>query len=77
MDFNKFTENLANLFDETDSDEFTAETRFKELEEWSSLVALSIIVMIDEKYQVRIKADDIRYSQTINDLYEIVLLNLD
>jgi thiol-disulfide isomerase/thioredoxin len=45
---------------------------FKELEEWSSLTALSVIAMIDEEYDVKIKGDDVRNSQTINDLYEIV-----
>lgn len=51
---------------------FTSETKFKELEEWSSLTALSVIAMIDEEYDVKIKGDDVRNSQTVNDLYEIV-----
>lgn len=34
--------------------------------------ALSVIAMIDEEYDVKIKGDDVRNSQTINDLYEIV-----
>ena len=50
----------------------TPETKFRELEEWSSLVALGVIAMVDEEYGVKIKGDDIRNSQTINDIYEIV-----
>lgn len=72
MEIKKFIENFATQFDDTDISEFTPETKFKELNEWSSLVALSIIAMTDEEYDVRIKGDDIRNSQTINDLYEIV-----
>lgn len=48
------------------------ETKFKELEEWSSLTALSVIAMIDEEYDVKRLSDDVRNSQTVNDLYEIV-----
>ena len=72
MEINQFIQNFAAQFDDTDASEFAAETKFRELAEWSSLTALSIIAMADEEYDVKIKGDDIRNSQTINDLFEIV-----
>lgn len=72
MNLQEFIEKIAAQFDETDLSLFQPETKFKELEEWSSLVALSVIAMVDEEYDVRIKGDDIRNSSTINDLYNIV-----
>ncbi len=72
MELKDFIENFAAQFDETDVDEFVAETEFKELEEWSSLIALSVIAMIDEEYEVTIKGDDIRNSKTIEDLFNVV-----
>jgi acyl carrier protein len=72
MEIKEFIENFANQFDEIDASIFTAETKFKELEEWSSLTALSIIAMIDDEYEVEIKGNDIRNSATIADLFEIV-----
>lgn len=72
MDLNKFIDNFASQFDDTELDVFKAETVFKELDEWSSLIALSIIAMIDEEYDVTIKGDDIRSSNTIVDLFKIV-----
>lgn len=72
MNKNSFIENFADLFEETDASAFTPETRFKDLEEWSSLVALSIIAMVDDEYEVELKGDDIRNSDTINDLFNIV-----
>jgi len=72
MDMNHFISNFAAQFDDTDIEEFKAETKFREIEEWSSLTALSIIAMVDEEYNVALKGDDIRNSQTINDLYIIV-----
>ena len=72
MEIKEFIQNFADQFDDTETSVFTPETELKELEEWSSLTALSVIAMIDEEYDVKIKGDDVRNSQTINDLYEIV-----
>lgn len=72
MEIKDFIENFANQFDDTDASEFKAETVFKELDEWSSLIALSVIAMVDEEYDVTIKGDDIRNSSTIEDLFNIV-----
>lgn len=72
MDIKEFIENFAAQFDDTEAEVFTAETKFRELDEWSSLVALSVIAMVDEEYDVTIKGDDIRNSQTIEDLFNVV-----
>lgn len=72
MELNEFIENFANQFDETDASEFTAETVFHELEEWSSLIALSLIAMVDEEYDVALKGDDIKSAVTVEDLYNTV-----
>jgi acyl carrier protein len=69
----RFIENFADLFDETDSDTINANTHFKELDEWSSLIALSVIAMIDEEYDVEFRGDDIRNSVTVNDLFNAVM----
>lgn len=72
MELNEFIEKFAEQFDETDITEFTSETIFKELDEWSSLIALSVLAMVDEEYDVQLKGDDIVNAQSINDLYQIV-----
>ena len=72
MELKNFIENFASQFDETDASVFQADTKFKELNEWSSLMALSIIAMTDSEYEVAINGNDIRNSQTIEDLYNIV-----
>lgn len=72
MELKEFIENFAAQFDDTDASEFKAETVFKELDEWSSLIALSVIAMVDEEYDVTIKGDDIRNSNTIEDLFNAV-----
>ncbi|EGF57930.1 phosphopantetheine-binding protein [Bacteroides fluxus] len=72
MELEHFIERFAEQFEETDASAFTADTEFKQLDEWSSLMALSIIAMIDEEYEVGIKGDDIRSALTVNDLFIIV-----
>ena len=72
MEIKEFIENFADQFDDTEASELSADTKFKELDEWSSLIALSVIAMVDEEYDVAIKGDDIRSSETIQDLFNIV-----
>ncbi len=72
MELKDFIENFAEQFDDTDASEIKAGTVFKELDEWSSLIALSVIAMVDEEYDVTIKGDDIRNSDTVEDLFNAV-----
>lgn len=72
MNTQEFVQNFANLFDETDASEITLFTEFRNLEEWSSLIALSVIAMADEEYNVKLKGDDIKIANTVEDLYNIV-----
>ena len=72
MEIKEFIQNFAEQFDETDISEFTSETVFHDLEEYSSLVALSIIAMINEEYDVTLKGDDMSAAVTIEDLFNIV-----
>lgn len=72
MDIKDFIRNFADQFEDTDASVFTPETVFHELDEYSSLIALSIIAMVDEEYDVTLKGDDMRSSVTIQDLFEIV-----
>ncbi len=72
MDLEKFIENFAAQFDDTDASVFKADTVFHELDEYTSLIALSIIAMIDEEYDVSIKGDDMKSAVTIEDLFNIV-----
>ena len=71
MDLNEFVENVKDQF-EDDVVDFGPETHFRKLDEWSSLLSLSIIAMVDDEYDVVIKADDIKSCTTVADLYNLV-----
>ena len=72
MELKDFIANFADQFEDTDASEITAATEFKNLDEWSSLIALSVIAMVDEEYDVTLKGDDIRGAVTVEDLFNIV-----
>jgi len=72
MDINDFIQHFVELFDETDPSVFTPETVFHDLDEYSSLMALSIMAMVNVEYDVTLKGNDMSAAVTIEDLYNIV-----
>lgn len=72
MDIKEFILHFADQLEETDVKELTPETKFRDLDEWSSIIGLSIILMVDEEYGITIGADDMKQAQTIGDLFNIV-----
>lgn len=72
MTLEEFIKLFAAEFDNTAEDVFTAKTNYKSLDEWSSLVALSIISMVDEEFDKRLTGADLRSMDTIEDLYNLL-----
>ena len=72
MDLQKFIENFAEQFDESTVDQMTPETRFRELPDWSSLTALTVIAMIDDEYDVVLKGEEMKKTNTIQELFDLV-----
>jgi acyl carrier protein len=72
MEINDFIQHFAEQFDDTDINVFKPETVFHELEEYSSLIALTIIGMVDDEYGVTIGAEEMSAAVTIEDLFNIV-----
>ena len=69
----EFVALFAEQFDFTDPSEIAAGTAFHNLDEWSSLVGLSIIAMVDEEFDVALKGDDVKNAITVEDLYNRVI----
>jgi acyl carrier protein len=72
MQKDEFLVNFANQFDDTDPSEITLDTVFKDLDEWSSLLSLSLIAMCDEEYGVKVTGNDIKNSSTVGQLFDLV-----
>lgn len=72
MEIKEFIEHFAEQFDDTELSEFTPDTVFHELDEYTSLTALSIIAMVDEEYGVTLNANEMSAAVTILDLFKTV-----
>lgn len=72
MEIKDFIKNLADQYEDVKVNDFTPETKFKEFDEWSSLISLSIIAMVDDEYDITLKGDDIRKVNTVQELFDII-----
>ena len=72
MELKEFIENLAEQFDDTDITEIQPKTEYQELDEWSSLTAMSIIAMVKTQYGKTITGREIRKCQTVEELFNLV-----
>lgn len=72
MEFSKFLVDFAEQFDDTDASEITESTVFHELDEWSSLIGMSLIAMVKTEYGKTITGKEIRECVTVKDLFELV-----
>lgn len=73
MTIDEFLVRFGEEFEETPEEQFVADAKFKNFEEWGSLTALSIIAMVDDEFEKRITGADIRNCETIEDLYNLIL----
>lgn len=72
MEIKEFIEKFAEIFDDTDASTLTSETKFRELDEWSSLSALGVIALADEEFDVELSGTDMRKAATIQELFELI-----
>lgn len=75
MEINDFVKLFGEQFDDTPPEAFAPETAFRELDEWDSLTALSVIAMVDEEFDKQITGADIRSVSTIEELYNYLMKN--
>lgn len=72
MTLEEFVTAFAEEFDETPAESFTPATVYKDLDEWGSLTALSIIALAMEGFEKKITGADLRACNTIEDLYNLI-----
>ena len=72
MEINEFVANFASLFDETDPSEIKADTLFHNLDEWSSLIGMSIIALAKTEYGKNVTGAELRACNTVADIYKLI-----
>lgn len=72
MEIKDFIEKFEDVFEDTDISTLAPETKFRELDEWSSMIALSTMAMVSEEFDVELTADEMRNANTFEDLFNTV-----
>lgn len=72
MQAEDFVQKFAECFNQTEPASINTETRFRELEEWGSMMALIVIAMIDGDFGKTITAEDLKSATTVGELFEVV-----
>lgn len=72
MELNEFIGQIAEQFEEIDTTHFNADTNFKNNDEYSSLTGMSIIAIVDEKYNVPLTGNELKGASTIENLFNLI-----
>jgi len=72
MKIEEFIVQFTEEFEMTESSEITPETEFKVLDEWDSLLSLSIIGMVQNSFKVKINGKDINSTKTVQELFDLI-----
>ena len=71
-DLDAFIKKFEDVLEDTDVSTLQPDTNFRELDEWTSMIALSTMAMVSCEYDVELSPDEIRSAETLEDLYNIV-----
>ena len=72
MELQKFIEYFAEQFDDTDASEIAATTAFHDLDEWSSLTAMSVIAFVKTEYGKTLTGKEMKECVTVEDLFNLI-----
>ena len=72
MEITEFITYFADQFEDTDPEEITAETKFHDMEEWDSLIALAVLNMTEKKYGKKITFDEMKACVTVENLFNVI-----
>lgn len=67
-----FLEKFRDQFEDTAPESIVMTTNYKELDEWSSLIAFSVIAMVKMEYDKTVTGAEIRHCDTVEDLFNII-----
>jgi acyl carrier protein len=72
MDLNEFITAFAEQFDETSPSEINAHTDYRDLVDWGSLTALSVIAMVKTQMNKKVTGEELYSCPTVGDLYNLL-----
>ena len=74
MEIKEFIEKFAEAID-AEAEGLTAETEFRNLDEWDSVAYISVIAMMDEEYDIQIEMPTFKTLRTVGAIAEYIEKN--
>jgi acyl carrier protein len=72
MELQSFIAAFADQFEDTDPNEISATTNFKDLDEWDSLTSMLLIGLVKTEYGKNITNSEIVSCETVEDLFHFI-----
>ena len=72
MEIKEFIENFVDQFDDLELADVTPDTVMRDLDEWSSMIGLSLLNMAEKSYGVQLTFDELRNAITVRDLFDTI-----
>jgi acyl carrier protein len=68
----QFLNNFNEILDDEPNFKLELNSKFRDLDEWDSLTALSLIAMLDEEYKITVTGDQIKNLETLGDIFTLL-----
>ncbi|NVO01937.1 MAG: acyl carrier protein [Bacteroidetes bacterium] len=72
MGIEEFILKIESEFEDLKPGKMKPESHFREIFDWNSVNALTMIALVDCEYDVMLVAEDFQKSKTVLDLYKII-----
>lgn len=72
MEIKEFIENFVDQFDDLELADVTPETVMRDLDEWSSMIGLSLLNMSEKDYGVTLTFEELRQAITVQNLFDTI-----
>ena len=73
MELKEFVEKFIEQFEDTDPSEISAETNYRDLDEWSSLMGMVIIAFVKTEMGKTVTGDELKSCKSVEDLYNHIM----
>lgn len=72
MEINQFIKDFVDQFDDLELADVTPKTVMRDLDEWSSMIGLSLLNMAEKIYGVQLTFDELRNAITVQNLFDTI-----
>lgn len=72
MEIKDFIEKFVDQFDDLELADVTPDTVMRDLDEWSSMIGLSLLNMAEKEYGVTLTFDELRHAITVQNLFDTI-----